>query len=219
MYQNENISENINTEYVDNQPKAFSKAYISETEKLYQELNLQNSLEFSIFQKAIEGQRKMPSQKNQNLLCIIDFSKPSTEKRMFIIDVEKKKLLYHILVAHGKNSGENYATQFSNEAQSLCSSLGFYVTAETYNGKHGYSLKLEGMEKGFNDQARNRAIVIHGADYVNEEFVKVHGRLGRSWGCPAISNSVSKEVIDLLAKGACIFVYANNSEYLQKSSW
>lgn len=184
---------------------------------LYKQLGLENQLNFQVFEKALKGMNQLNSLKNKNILTIIDFSKPSTEKRFFVVDLQKKKVLYASLVAHGKNSGDNFATNFSNSPKSLCSSLGFYVTAETYMGKHGYSLKLDGMEKGINDKARERAVVVHGADYVNNDFAKVHGRLGRSWGCPALPTNISKEVIETIANGSCLFIYANDSSYKQNS--
>ena len=147
---------------------------------------------------------------NKKVLTLIDFSKPSTEERLFIIDVENRKLLFQTFVAHGKNSGVNIATRFSNRSGSLKSSLGFFITAETYYGKHGYSLRLDGMEKGINDNARKRAIVVHGAKYVSDDFIRKYNRLGRSWGCPAVSDDLSKEIIDLIKDGSCLFIYANS---------
>lgn len=151
-------------------------------------------------------------------LSVIDFSLPSSKERLWIFDLEEGKLLYHSLVSHGRNSGDLMAKKFSNINSSFMSSLGFYVTGETYQGKHGYSLRLDGVEKGFNDLARERAIVIHGADYANKEFVKNTGRLGRSLGCPALPMDVYKDVINTIKDGSCLFIYGNDSEYLSKSS-
>ena len=188
-----------------------------DSKKLWTECKLENLLSYDIFNKAMIGYSKIENIKKKNLVCIIDFSKTSTEKRFFVIDIEKKKLLYNCLVAHGKNSGENYAKHFSNKAQSLQSSLGFYLTAETYKGKHGYSLRLDGLEKGINDHAREREIVMHGADYVSPQFAAAHGRLGRSWGCPALPLNLSKEIIDLISNGCMLFIYATDAFYKENS--
>ena len=185
--------------------------------QLWIDCKLGGDLSFDIFNFGMKGYRKMNSLKKKNLLTIIDFSKPSNEKRFFVIDIESKKLLFKCLVAHGKNTGENFAKSFSNKAQSLKSSLGFYITAETYIGKHAYSLKLDGLEKNINDNARNREIVIHGADYVSPEFIKAHGRLGRSWGCPALPLGVSKEIIDNISNGSCLFIYGIDDFYKANS--
>jgi hypothetical protein len=133
--------------------------------------------------------------------------------------MNKKELLYVCLVAHGKNSGEKIPDHFSNKPESLESSLGFYMTAETYSGKHGYSLRLDGLEKNINDNARMREIVIHGADYVSQQFIDSHGRLGRSWGCPAIPVEISREVIDSISNGSCIFIYGKDESYFLKSAF
>ena len=154
---------------------------------------------------------------NEDIVTIIDFSKPSTEKRLFILDLEKQKILYHTYVAHGKNTGQNVATKFSNNKGSNQSSLGLFRTAESYQGKHGYSLRLDGLEKGFNDNARSRAVVMHSASYVSEGFIQKHGRLGRSWGCPALPVELSKEIIDLIKEGSCLYIYADDSNYLENS--
>jgi hypothetical protein len=151
-------------------------------------------------------------------LSVIDFSLPSSKERLWIFDLDEGKLLYHSLVSHGRNSGDLMAKKFSNINSSFMSSLGFYVTGETYQGKHGYSLRLDGVEKGFNDLARERAIVVHGADYANKDFVKTTGRLGRSLGCPALPMDVYKEIINIIKDGSCLFIYGNDPEYLDKSS-
>lgn len=150
-------------------------------------------------------------------ITIIDFTLPSTEKRMWVIDLRKGEILHHSLVAHGKNSGELYAKNFSNKHNSYQSSLGFFRTGEIYTGKHGMSLKLHGLEPGINDQAEARAIVIHSAEYVDEKYARKLGRLGRSWGCPAIPVENHEEVIRELAGGSCLFIYYPDESYLSSS--
>lgn len=145
--------------------------------------------------------------KNDTLLTIIDFNRPSSEKRLFILDLKNKRIIKNTLVAHGMRSGVNIAESFSNNRHSNKSSLGLYIINETYMGKHGYSLRLDGMSPGFNDNARKRAVVIHGADYVSESFISENGRIGRSFGCPAISNDESEEIINLIKGGSCLFIY------------
>jgi hypothetical protein len=189
---------------------------IDNTLSLYEKCNLDGKLTYCIFENAIESLDELEFD-NENLITIIDFSKPSTEKRLYVIDLKNQKLLYHTLVAHGKNSGMAEARKFSNTNRSLQSSLGIYSTAEIYFGKHGYSLRLDGLEKGFNDNARKRAIVIHGAKYVSTDFIKDHGRLGRSWGCPAIPTELTNEIIDLIKGGSCLYIYADDENYLDNS--
>ncbi|WBL41586.1 murein L,D-transpeptidase catalytic domain family protein [Algoriphagus halophytocola] len=171
-----------------------------------------------VFTLAFQGWTKMKEDLKSKVLTVIDFSLPSTAKRMWIIDPEKGEILLNSVVSHGRNSGELMAISFSNQPESYKSSLGFYKTAETYSGKHGYSLRLDGLEKGFNDQARNRAIVIHGADYAREEFAKSVGRLGRSLGCPALPSELSDQAIDLIKEGSLLFIYGQDENYLNKSS-
>ena len=141
-----------------------------------------------------------------NILTIIDFDLPSTQKRLWVIDMDENKVLFHSLVAHGKNSGELNAESFSNENESYKSSLGFFVASETYQGSHGLSLKLDGLEKSKNDNARSRAIVIHGADYVSESFIREHNRLGRSFGCPALPLELTKSIISTIKNKSCLFI-------------
>ena len=179
---------------------------------IYTKCNLKDKLDYTVFNRAMIGYNSL-SLTNKKVITIIDFSRPSTEERIFIVDVENRKLLFQTFAAHGKNSGVNIATQFSNRSGTLKSSLGFFITAETYYGKHGYSLRLDGMEKGINDNARKRAIVVHGAKYVSDEFIKKYKRLGRSWGCPAVSDDLSKEIIDMIKGGSCLYIYANNKNY------
>ncbi len=161
------------------------------------------------FAAAIEGfyHLKASGKIEKDVLTIVDFTLSSIEKRMWVIDMNTHKILYHTLVAHGKNSGLHFAQQFSNKQASYQSSLGFYATAETYFGKHGYSLRLDGLEKGINDQARTRAIVIHGATYVSDQFVQQTGRLGRSQGCPALPLELTKDIIEVIKEKSCLFIY------------
>lgn len=154
---------------------------------------------------------------DRDILTIIDFTLPSTEKRMWVIDLNKRELLYHSLVAHGRKTGELYATNFSNVPESHQSSLGFYITGDTYTGKNGFSLKLHGAEPGINDNAEARAIVMHSAPYVSEEFIRHNGRLGRSYGCPAIPIADHKKLIESISGGTCLYIYYNSDTYLSKS--
>jgi hypothetical protein len=151
------------------------------------------------------------------VITIIDFSLPSNQERLWVLDLVEAKVLYHCLVSHGRNSGEIMAEKFSNKPGSYASSPGFYTTGETYFGKHGLSLKLNGIENGINDNALDRAIVIHGADYVSAEFIEKNGRLGRSLGCPAVPVELSKEIIETIKDGTCLFVYTPTESYLTKS--
>lgn len=152
-------------------------------------------------------------------LTVIDYSKPSSERRLWVFDLKAKELVYEELVAHGQGSGANMATQFSNEDESHQTSLGLFVTRDTYVGKNGYSLRLDGLDRGVNDRARDRAIVMHGAPYVSEQFVKANGRLGRSWGCPAISAVVAKQMIDRVKGGGLVFAYYPDAQLLKTSKY
>jgi len=183
---------------------------------IYTNCELKDKLDFEVFKSAMEGYNNIDAP-NKNLLSIIDYSKPSNEKRLFIIDVENRKLLYNTLVAHGKKSGYVNATKFSNKYGSHKSSLGFFRTGNSYYGKRGYSLQLEGLEKGINDNARQRGIVIHGANYVSERIANGNGVIGRSWGCPAVSKKLSKEIINLLKGGSLLYIYADDEVYKENS--
>jgi hypothetical protein len=186
---------------------------------LYETLGLQEKgLSKEAFDLAIAGYNKLSAAGKiaNNKLSIVDFSQPSTKKRLYVIDLKENKLLFNTLVAHGRNSGELMATNFSNTAESNQSSLGFYVTAEKYMGKHGLSMKLDGVEKT-NNKARERAIVMHAADYVNENFAKSRGFIGRSWGCPAVSPEVNEPIINAIGNGSCLFVFSPKAEYIQTS--
>lgn len=191
----------------------------AEIRHLWIDCKLDKLLSFNIFDAAVMGYRHTDNIRKRNIMTIIDFSKPSTDKRCFVIDMDNRNLLFHCFAAHGKNSGENFAASFSNKPESLKSSLGFFLTAETYSGKHGYSLRLDGLEKSINDNARSREIVIHGADYVSQEFIDKHGRLGRSWGCPALPPEISKAVIDKISQGSCLFIYGRDESYFENSDF
>ncbi|PWJ57199.1 L,D-transpeptidase-like protein [Dyadobacter jejuensis] len=192
------------------------RANVAEWQVLYDSLDLADKgLSPTAFAYAWYGFQKMKF--TSPIMAIADFSQSSTRKRLYIVDMNEKKLLVNTFVAHGRNSGNEYARKFSNANESYQSSLGFYRTLGTYQGKHGLSLRLEGLEKGINDKAFERAIVMHGANYVSESFIKNTGRLGRSLGCPAISLKDHKKVIKLLYNGAGLFIYSKDKAYLNGS--
>lgn len=190
---------------------------------LYDSIGLADyNLGMDIFRKAMVGYYSLESEgalTNRGLLTIINFEQPSTEKRFYTIDLLNKEVKYHTYVAHGRNTGQNLATTFSNTPHSNQSSLGFYVTAETYYGSKGYSLRLDGKERKFNDKIRSRAVVIHGADYVTESWIKRYGRLGRSQGCPALPPDLNKDVINTIKGGTAIFTYYPEEDYLNASRY
>ncbi len=193
--------------------------------EVYSEINFANVKELNaeIFDKAYRGfmnlkaAGKLPAE--AHLLTVCDFSLSSTEKRLWVIDLENKTVLFNSLVAHGKNTGDEFATRFSNTESSLQSSLGFYVTDVTYNGNNGYSLRLHGMDAGYNDAALQRAVVMHGADYVSEDFIRAHKRIGRSWGCPAVPRALAEPIINTIKGKNCLFIYYPDSQYLSASKW
>lgn len=184
--------------------------------QIYSQADLYNAgLSEEVFKKAITGFYNLKNNLNQHkqILTVVDFSKESTSKRMWIIDIENQKLLLNTYVAHGEGSGLNNANKFSNVEESHQSSLGFYIASETYLGKHGLSLKLDGQDLGVNDKARERAIVVHGADYVSEQFIRQTGRLGRSFGCPAVPQALNKKIIDLIKDKTCLFINGESRAY------
>jgi len=183
---------------------------------LYSEMNLSHLVNYDAFEQAIIGYQKIKGRR-KDILTLIDFTKPSTEERMYVLDMKNRRLLYSSHVSHGRNSGGNYATSFSNKSGSYKSSLGFYLTENTYQGRNGYSLILNGLEKDINDKAKERAIVIHGAPYANPSVIKSSGRLGRSLGCPALPLAVSKPIIDTIKGGSLLYIYANNYDYIAQS--
>ena len=150
---------------------------------------------------------------NKNILTLIDFSMSSNSKRLWVIDLTTNTILYNSLVAHGRNTGDEFATSFSNSAESFKSSLGFYATGEIYSGKHGKSLRLDGLEQGINSNARERAVVIHGSDYVSNSFIQNNKRLGRSLGCPALPMNLSSEIIQTIKDKSCLFIYYPSNSY------
>lgn len=152
-------------------------------------------------------------------LTVIDYSRPSTSRRLWVFDLASRELLFEELVAHGQGSGDNLATMFSNTPSSHQSSLGLFVAGESYTGKNGYSLRLDGLDAGVNDRARERAIVIHGASYVSETFAAAHGRIGRSWGCPAVGEDVARPLIDRVKDGGLVFAYYPDQDWLQTSAY
>jgi hypothetical protein len=189
----------------------------------FKRTNTENAPELpatDLLQTALSGYELLKKEHTINrpeVITIIDFSLPSDQERLWVLDLAEAKVLYHCLVSHGRNSGDVMAENFSNKPGSYTSSPGFYTTGETYIGKHGFSLRLDGIESGINDKARERAIVIHGADYVSPDFIQKHGRLGRSLGCPAVPEELSREIIETIKDGTCLFVYAPTESYLSKS--
>ncbi|MEI8055634.1 MAG: murein L,D-transpeptidase catalytic domain family protein [bacterium] len=151
------------------------------------------------------------------ILTIIDYTLASTQKRLWVVDLGSNRVLYTSMCAHGKHSGENYTTSFSNRMGSLQTSIGLFLTKDTYFGNDGYSLRLEGLEKGFNDNAKDRLIVFHGAPYVNQKFAAVAGRIGRSWGCPAVEKPLAEPIINTIKNGTLIFSFYNHPQWLSES--
>ncbi len=173
------------------------------------------------FVLAVKGWEKLKNDgklRNESVLAIVDFSQSSNKKRLYVLDMENYKMLFNTLVAHGRNSGREWATRFSNKVSSYQSSPGFYVTGQTYQGSNGYSLRLAGMEKGINDKAMKRAIVMHGAPYVSESFINAQGYLGRSQGCPAVPARVAKSIINTLKDGTCLYIHVPGQTYISKSA-
>lgn len=196
---------------------------IEETVDVYTALNLSAyGLSNEVFQLALTGHNKLQAEgrlKNPDILTIVDFSQTSKNKRMYVIDFVNQKLLFNTLVAHGKNTGGEYAEHFSNENGTHKSSLGFYVTKNNNMGSSvGYSLIIEGIEKGFNDNAISRQIIMHGANYATEDFISKNGRLGRSFGCPALPPELIRPVVEVIENGSCLFIYYPDPTYLSKSS-
>jgi hypothetical protein len=180
-------------------------------------------LSFEVFENAYHGYINLRNAGKLNtakeILTVCDFTRSSTANRLWIIDLKQKKILLNTYVAHGQGSGDEYATAFSNNNESHQSSLGFYVTGETYVGEHGVSLHLTGMDNGFNDAAYDRGIVVHGADYVCGRYVAANQKLGRSWGCPAVPARLSGNIINTIKDGTCLFIYYPQKNYMKTAYW
>jgi L,D-transpeptidase catalytic domain len=189
---------------------------------IYDEMDLEDSgLSLEAFRSAWTGYYKLRKKgllHRTGILSICDFSQSSSNQRMYVIDVRNRRLLYRTYVAHGINSGEEYATSFSNRMESCKSSLGFYITSSTYTGVNGLSLRIEGVDKGFNDNARARAIVIHGAGYVSQRILRKYGVMGTTFGCPAIPTEMTTQIIPVVKNGSCFFIYYPSKKYLTQSS-
>ncbi len=202
--------------------KFTSSKFTKIARSLYYQIGLNGLTSLNAFETSLIGYLNLKRQgllKKDDLLVLIDYSKPSDKERFFVIDLNKKRLLYKSLVAHGKNSGDKFAWGFSNRPGSYKSCLGFFVTGQTYKGKHGRSLELQGIEPGINDNALKRRIVIHGADYVSKQFIKRYGRPGRSLGCPALPKHLAKPIIETIKDGSCLFIYGPDKYYFKRSKF
>lgn len=199
-------------------PVTAAATAVSAEAALYETLSLDSlGLSPEAYQYALQGYDRLLKEgklRNDDILSIVDFSLPSTKKRLFVIDLASGKLLFNSLVSHGRNSGKDMATAFSNAPESFKTSLGFYVTGKTYRGAHGYSLKLEGEEEGINNNAMDRGIVMHAANYVNEKLARMQGYIGRSLGCPAVPPALHKKIISKIQNGTCLFMYSPDVKYL-----
>lgn len=188
---------------------------------LHKQLGLEKKLDIRALEYGLIGYCNLVNKKllsNENMITIIDYTRPSTANRLFVINVTDRYVAFESLVAHGKGSGEQYVKRVCDRPESRASSMGFFVTGKTYQGKHGYSLKLTGLEKGINHNAVKRDIVIHGADYVSREWIRRVGRLGRSWGCPALPRETARKIIDTVKDGTCLFIYHTTHKYYSSSS-
>lgn len=221
---NSNNPKNSDTLQTDTSFSESENTKISASEALYASLDFGGHfLNKDVFTKALNGFEKLKTSgkisTDCHLLTVCDFSLSSNIKRLWVIDTQEGKILFNSLVAHGMGTGEEFAEKFSNTDSSHQSSLGFYITESTYNGNNGYSLKLIGMDKGFNDAAYKRAVVMHGADYVSEDFAKQHKRIGRSWGCPAVPRDLAAPIINTIKQNNVLFIYYPDQNYLNSSEW
>ena len=207
----ENITENSQQPIEQKKQKI-----VIDVKSVYDSLNIKNKIDYSIFQKAYLGYVQI-SHKNPGVLIIIDYTKPSNEERFYVLDLNKKKLVYSTRVAHSKNSGLEIPLEFSDDPNSYQSSLGFFVTLGEYNGAYGYSLRLKGLEENINANAEDRAIVIHGGDIVEDEYIKKFGFAGRSLGCPVLPYSLTRQIIDFIKHGRVLFIYGNDEQYIDDS--
>lgn len=217
MMSREPVTPPINTVVIPTEDSLYSR-HVS---NIYQSAHLEESgLSPSVFEKALTGfynlKRSGQVSADKSILTIADFDQNSTRKRLWIVDLDKKKLLLNTWVAHGQRSGNDKATRFSNLNDSFQSSIGFYLTAEIYNGQHGKSLRLDGMDEGFNSNARKRSIVVHGADYVSQGTINALGRLGRSQGCPAVAPELANTLINTIEGGNVLFINVTDHYYTSK---
>jgi len=209
----ESINQNtVITAETDNKPQKVTL----DVKSVYDSLNIKGKIDYSIFQKAYLGYVQIPN-KNPGVLVIIDYTKPSNEERFYVLDLNKKKLVYSTRVAHSKNSGLEIPLEFSDDPNSYQSSLGFFLTLGEYNGAYGYSLRLKGLEENINANAESRAIVIHGGDIVDDEYIKKYGFAGRSLGCPVLPAALTKEIVNYIKHGRVLFIYGNDEEYIEES--
>ena len=209
----ESINQNtVITTETDNKPQKVTL----DVKSVYDSLNIKGKIDYSIFQKAYLGYVQIPN-KNPGVLVIIDYSKPSNEERFYVLDLNKKKLVYSTRVAHSKNSGLEIPLEFSDDPNSYQSSLGFFLTLGEYNGAYGYSLRLKGLEENINANAESRAIVIHGGNIVDDEYIKKYGFAGRSLGCPVLPAALTKEIVNYIKHGRVLFIYGNDEEYIEES--
>jgi hypothetical protein len=188
---------------------------------MYAEMDLEDSgLSHRAFQSAFIGYYKLKKKgllRRTHILTICDFSQSSSQQRLYVIDVRNRRVIYRTYVAHGINSGEEYASSFSNRMESCKSSLGFYITSGVYTGVNGLSLRIDGVDKGFNDNARKRSIVIHGANYVSLRVLHKYGVMGTTFGCPAIPSEMTTQIIPVVKNGSCFFIYYPSKKYLAES--
>ena len=189
---------------------------IVDVKSVYDSLNIKGKIDYSIFQRAYLGYVQIPN-KNPGVLVIIDYTKSSNDERFYVLDLDKKQLVYSTRVAHSKNSGLEIPLEFSDDPNSYQSSLGFFLTLGEYNGAYGYSLRLKGLEENINANAESRAIVIHGGDIVNDEYIKKFGFAGRSLGCPVLPTALTKEIVNYIKQGRVLFIHGNDEEYIEES--
>jgi len=201
--------------------RAEMKMILATATSIYDEMDLEDSgLSRQAFQSAWTGYYKLRKKgllRKSSVLSICDFSQSSSNQRLYVIDVRNRKVLYRTYVAHGINSGEEFANSFSNKMESCKSSLGFYITTKTYTGINGMSLRIEGVDRGFNDNAARRAIVIHGATYVSQRILRKYGVMGTTFGCPAIPSEMTTQIIPVVKNGSCFYIYYPSKKYLARS--
>jgi hypothetical protein len=200
---------------------AKAAAFAAEAATLYQTFDLQETgISKKALEYALKGYHYLLDHhwlNKTNILSIVDMSQSSRSKRLFVLDMDQKKILVNTYVAHGRSSGQEFASTFSNSPSSHKSSLGFYITQGTYYGNNGFSLRIRGMERGFNDKALGRNIVVHGSQYVGPDFMDMNRFCGRSYGCPAVPADESETIIDLIKEGSCLFIYHPTKKYISKS--